>query len=49
MSAIAAERGNPLVDDRSRDTIEYLIRRYRLRDHVPVRLDTLIQHFTIRE
>ncbi len=37
------------MDNRSRDTVEYLIRRYRLHDHVPVRLDTLLQDFTVRE
>jgi len=37
------------VDARSRDTIEYLIRRYRLHDIVPVRLDTLLENFTVRD
>ncbi len=37
------------MDDRSRDTIEHLIRRYHLHDRVPVCLDTLLQDFTIRE
>ncbi len=37
------------MDDRSRDTVEYLIRRYRLHDRVPVSLNTLLQHFTVRE
>lgn len=37
------------MDARSRDTIEFLIRRYRLHERVPVRLDTLLENFTVRD
>lgn len=36
------------MDDNIRDTIEFLIRRYRLHERVPVRLDELLDRFTVR-
>src|SRR5437762_6975976 len=37
-----------MMDDNTRDTIEFLIRRYRLHERVPVRLDALLDRFTVR-
>ena len=36
------------MDANTRDTIEFLIRRYRLHERVPVRLDGLLDRFTVR-
>ncbi len=36
------------MDENTRDTIEFLIRRYRLHERVPVRLDSLLDRFTVR-
>lgn len=37
------------MDARSRDTIEHLIKRYRLHDSVPVRISTLLEDFVVRD
>src|SRR5437868_12449348 len=36
------------MDDSTRDTIEFLIRRYQLHERIPVRLDELLDRFTVR-
>jgi Zn-dependent peptidase ImmA (M78 family) len=36
------------MEDNIRDTIDFLIRRYRLHEQVPVRLDELLDRFTVR-
>ena len=36
------------MDDNIRDTIEFLIRRYRLHERAPVLLDPLLDRFTVR-
>ncbi len=37
------------MDQRTRHTVEYLIKRYHLHDTLPVRIDTLVENFTVRE
>src|SRR5690242_2720574 len=36
------------MEENTRDTIEFLIRRYRLHEHIPVSLDELLDRFTVR-
>ena len=36
------------INENTRDTVDFLIRKYNLHDQLPVRLDKVMEHFTLR-